>query len=82
MIRPAKHLDLNSCVLRAASILLSELQSARVCKYADLRESLSMIGEDADVTFVRAVHFLFLLGRVDYHPQTDSLEYTQPEKAS
>lgn len=80
MIRPAKHLDLNSCVLRAASILLSKLQSARVCTYTDLRASLSVIGEDADVAFVHAVHLLFLLGRVDYHPQTDSLEYTQSEK--
>ena len=81
MIRPAKHLDLNSCVLRAASILLSKLQSTRVCTYADLRASLSVIGEDADVTFVHAVHLLFLLGRVDYHPQTDSLEYMQSKKA-
>ena len=82
MIRPSKHLDLNTCVLRAASILLSKLQSVRVCTYADLRASLSVIGEDADVTFVHAVHLLFLLGRVDYHPQTDSLEYVQHEKAS
>ena len=82
MIRPAKHLDLNSCVLRTASILLSNLQSVRVCTYVDLRASLAAIGEDADITFVHAVHLLFLLGRVDYHLQTDSLEYMQPEKTS
>jgi hypothetical protein len=82
MIRPAKHLDLNSCVLRAASILLAKLQTVRVCTYADLRASLSVIGEDADVSFIHAIHLLFLLGRVDYHPQTDSLEYMQPGKAS
>lgn len=82
MIRPAKHLDLNTCVLRAASILLSKLQSARICTYTDLRACLSVMGEDADVTFVPAVHLLFLLGRVDYHPQTDSLEYMQSGKAS
>ena len=81
MILPAKHLDLNSCVLRTASILLSKLQSSRVCTYADLRASLAMIGDDVEVSFVHAVHLLFLLGRVDYHPQTDSLEYMQPEKA-
>lgn len=82
MIRAAKHLDLNTCVLRAASILLPKLQTARVCTYADLRASLSMLGEDADVSFLHAVHLLFVLGRVDYHPQTDSLEYIQPEKTS
>ncbi len=82
MIRPAKHLDLNTCVLRAASILLSKLQSARVCTYADLRGSLSVMGEDADVTFMHAIHLLFLLGRVDYHSQTDSLEYMHSGKSS
>lgn len=81
MIRPAKHLNLNTCVLRTTSILLSTLQSTRVCTYADLRSSLSVIGEDAEVTFVHAVHLLFLLGRVEYHPQTDSFEYMHPEKA-
>jgi len=82
MIRPAKHLDLNTCVLRAASILLSKLQSSRVCTYADLRASLTVVGEDADVTFVPAVHLLFLLGRVDYHLQTDSIEYIHQGKSS
>ena len=81
MIRPAKHLDLNTCVLRVASILLAKLQSVRVCTYVDLETSLSEIGEDAEVTYVHAVHLLFLLGRVEYHPQTDSLEYVQPERA-
>lgn len=82
MIRPSKHLDLNSCVLRAASILLSKLQTVRICKYADLRASLNVLGEDADITFGHAVHLLFLLGRVEYHSQTDSIEYMQPEKVS
>ena len=81
MIRPAKHLDLNTCVLRVASMLLSKLQSERVCTYSDLRTNLTVLDEDSDITFVHAVYLLFLLGRVDYHPQTDSLEYMQSGKA-
>jgi hypothetical protein len=81
MIRPEKHLDLNSCVLRAASILLSKLINTRICTYTDLRASLAVIGEDMDITFVHAVNLLYLLGRVDYHPQTDSLEYIKPGNA-
>ncbi|MCH6258982.1 hypothetical protein MLD52_20670 [Puniceicoccaceae bacterium K14] len=80
MIRPAKHLDLNTCVLRTASIMLSKLQSVRVCTYTDLRASLSVLGEDADVAFVHAIHLLFLLGRIDYHAQTDSFEYINSGK--
>ena len=82
MIRPAKHLDLDSCVLRAASIVLAHLKEVRVCTYTNLNATVAQIGEDADVTFVHAVHLLFLLGRVDYHTQTDSLEYIQPENMS
>jgi hypothetical protein len=79
MIRPEKHLDLNSCVIRAASIILAKLQSARVCRYSDLKAALSVMGEDADSALIHAVHLLFLLGRLDYFPQTDSLEYIELE---
>lgn len=78
MIRPAKHLNLNTCVIRAASRLLARLQGERVCGFEELRHSLDDLGTDADVLFLPTVHFLFLLGRVEYHAQTDSFEYLQP----
>lgn len=78
MIRPAKHLNLNTCVLRAASCLLARLQGERVCSFEELRHSLDDLGPDADVLFLPTVHLLHLLGRVDYHSQTDSFEYLQP----
>lgn len=78
MIRPAKHLDLNTCVLRVASILLAKLRTVRICTYTELNSALTDLVEDADVVFIYAVHFLFLLERVDYHAQTDSFEYIQP----
>jgi hypothetical protein len=78
MIRPAKHLNLNTCVLRAASRLLARLQRERLCSYSDLRASLVDLDPDGDVVFLPTVHFLYLLGRVEYHSQTDSFEYLQP----
>jgi hypothetical protein len=82
MIRAAKHLNLNTCVLRAASRLLGRLQRERICRFTDLRNSLADLGEDADAVFLPTIHFLYLLGRVDYHPQTDSFEYLQPQKGN
>jgi hypothetical protein len=82
MIRPAKHLNLNTCVLRVASRLLVRLQRERICCFNDLRKSVSDLGEDAEVVFLPTIHFLYLLGRVEYHPQTDSFEYIQPQKDS
>ncbi len=75
MIRPAKHLNLDTCVLRAAAVMLSRLRDERLCRFSDLRASLESFGEDAEPIFMPTLHFLFLLGRIDYHPQTDSFEY-------
>lgn len=80
MIRPAKHLNLNTCVLRAASRLLVRLQQDRVCRFSDLQASLADLGDDAEVVFLPTVNFLYLVGRVEYHPQTDSFEYLQPRE--
>ncbi|GEP45876.1 ABC-three component system middle component 8 [Brevifollis gellanilyticus] len=79
MIRPAKHLDLNTCILRAASLLLAQLQAERLCKFDDLRQTLAALGPDGDYVFLPTVHFLYLLGRTEYHAQTDSFEYLQPQ---
>jgi hypothetical protein len=79
MIRPAKHLDLNTCVLRAASLLLARLQRERLCRFDDLRQTLAALGQDGDYVFLPTVHFLYLLGRIQYHAQTDSFEYLQPQ---
>jgi hypothetical protein len=79
MIRAAKHLNLNTCVLRASCRLLATLQAERLCSYEVLRAALAGLGPDADVLFLPTVHFLFLLGRLNYHSQTDSFEYIQPE---
>lgn len=78
MIRATKHLNLNTCVLRASSRLLAKLQAERLCGYEALRSSLMGLDSDADILFLPTIHFLFLLGRVNYHAQTDSFEYIQP----
>lgn len=77
MIRPAKHLNLNSCLIRAAACLLSKLQKKRICSYGELKHALDYLGPDSEVLFVPSLHFLFLMGRLHYHPQTDAFEYIQ-----
>ena len=76
MIKPGKHLNLNVCVLRIAVIVLSHLQRYRLesCT-ALIRKVRETAGEDAVVWFLPALDFLFLLGQIDYHAQTDTLEY-------
>lgn len=77
MIQPAKHLNLDTCVLRAAAILLLKLRKERICRFPELCDALEIFGEDTEPVFMPTLHFLFLLGRIDYHPQTDSFEYLE-----
>lgn len=82
MITPEKHLNLDACVLRSGAILLSVLRKSRIITLSDLRERLSdAIGDDAEFMFLPAVNFLFLVGRLDYHPRSDSFEFVKKEKA-
>lgn len=59
MIRAAKHLNLNTCVLRASSHLLVTLQAERLCSYEALHGSLIDLGPDADILFLPTVHSCF-----------------------
>lgn len=78
MITPEKHLDLNLCVLRAGAELLSFLRRERVASVAKLRERLNRsLGPDADVNFQACINFLFLVGRIEYFPQADRIEYLE-----
>jgi len=83
MIVPEKHLDLNHCVLRAGAELLHYLKKARVAPLAKLRERLvQAMGTDGEVLFQPTLNFLFLLGRIDYHPEVDRIEFLETARIS
>lgn len=76
MLTPRKHLDLDSSVLRVASIMLRELHRRGVVEMTALKQRvLKRIGANGEIMFLPALSFLFLLGRVEYHIQNDTLEY-------
>lgn len=78
MIRPTKHLDLDLSVLRAGAVMLAALRKARVMPLFEFRAKLvSALGNDGESMFVPTVNFLYLIGRVEYHARTDSVEYVE-----
>lgn len=78
MIIPEKHLNLNLCVLKAGAELLRFLKQARVAPLSKLRERLvQKMGPDGEVLFQPTLGFLFLLGRIDYHPEADRVEFLE-----
>jgi hypothetical protein len=76
MLTPRKHLDLDSSILRVAAIMLRTLKRPGVMEFERLRGVvLKRVGDAGEVSFMPALSFLFLLGRVAYHVQNDTVEY-------
>ena len=76
MITPTKYMDLDLSVVRVTSLLIKLLTKNRVLKYGEVLEYLeTKAGNDAKHVFIPALDFLFLLGMIEYHLQTDSIEF-------
>jgi hypothetical protein len=74
MLRPTKYLDLKTCVLRLASLILSELSAPRALPLPELEaRALNEAGDAARSNVVPALNMLFLLGRIDYDDDADEI---------
>jgi hypothetical protein len=77
MLKPHKHMDLDSSVLRAGAIVLRNVRRRHVADLNTLRQRVfNASGDATDKTFGAALNLLFLLGLIKYHPATDIVEYT------
>ena len=82
MITATKHLDLDRSVLWVSAETLRKLRKRRIMAYDELVAFLrGRVGDDGDAVVGPALNFLFLVGRLTYHPKTDSFEYLEPEQA-
>jgi hypothetical protein len=85
MLRPTKHSHPDRTVISVASLLLHYLRKNRVGQYDDLRNHVRKLlshVQNTDAIFLPAINFLYLLGLVEYRPQTDSFEFTGKTKES
>ena len=56
--------------------MLRDLRRRGVMDFERLRKIvINRVGQDADVSFLSALSFLYVLGRVDYHLHNDTIEY-------
>ena len=80
MLKPKKHMDLDLSVLRVSAIVLHEARKKRLVSFEALRKRvIRQAGEDADLVFVPALSFLYLLGKIEYHLKNDTVEYIERE---
>lgn len=76
MITPTKYMDLDLSVVRVSSLIIKLFEKSKVLEYGEVLEYLvGRAGEDVKHVFVQALDFLYLLGMIEYHLQTDSIEF-------
>lgn len=81
MITPEKHLNLELSIIRIAAMLLKKLKRLKIMKMDEIAESAKKIaGEDAYIILPGVLSFLYLLGKVEYHEQTDCIELFQNQE--
>jgi hypothetical protein len=75
MLRPTKHSHPDRTVISASLLLLQRLKDRRIEEYGKLLGYVKKYVSGGEVLFLPALNFLFLLGLVEYHSMTDSVEY-------
>jgi len=81
MLRPSKHAHPDRTIVNVALLLLARLRSQRLCDYDALLSYARKAVTGGDVLFLPSLNFLFLLGLIEYHPKTDSVEYVGQNEA-
>jgi len=75
MLRPTKHSHPDKTVINASLHLIKRLRKRRLDNFDNLRNFTKKKIDGGDWLFVPALNFLYLLGLIEYHPKTDSIEY-------
>ncbi|QZY56666.1 ABC-three component system middle component 8 [Crassaminicella profunda] len=75
MIKPHKFLNLDNCVINISSMIIEQLQINGIMTYNELYEAIYRVnGENMKYIFMPAISFLFLLGKINYYKESDTLE--------
>lgn len=76
MISAHKYLNLDLSVLNLGGIIISALQQHGALKYDELLEKVILATEEkAKHVFIPALCFLYILGKVEYRQDIDTIEY-------
>ena len=80
MLRPNKHSHPDQTVINVALIVLQRLKARRIEGYDALLNHARRAVMGGDVLFHPSLNFLYLMGLVEYHPKTDTIEYVGPNE--
>jgi hypothetical protein len=76
MISPHKYLDLNLSLLNLGGVILNIIKEDNAVKYDELLEKVILArGISAKEVFIPALSFLYLLGKIEYQKDIDTIEF-------
>ena len=76
MISAHKYLDLNLSLLNLGGVILNIIKEDNVVKYDELLEKVILLrGINAKEVFIPALSFLYLLGKIEYQKDIDTIEF-------
>lgn len=76
MIAPHKYLDINLSILNLGGIIINIMKDDGAIKYNELLNKVILVrGENAKEVFVQTLSFLFLLGKIEFKKDIDTIEY-------
>jgi len=76
MIAPHKYLDLNLSLLNLGGVILNIIKQEGVIKYDELLEKVILArGNSTKDVFIPALSFLYILGKIDYQKDIDTIEF-------
>lgn len=77
MIEPHKFMNLDNSVINISSLIIINLRENGIMKYTELYNSVYRSnGDKMKNIFMPSINFLYLLGKIDYHKESDTLELT------
>ena len=76
MIAPHKYLNLDVSLLNLGGLVLNILKEDELIKYDELLEKVIITrGLNAKEVFIPTLSFLYLLGKIEYRKEIDSIEF-------
>jgi hypothetical protein len=76
MIAPHKYLDLNLSILNLGGVILNIIKEDGAVKYDELLDRVTLArGNSAKDVFIPALSFLYILGKIEYQKDIDTIEF-------
>lgn len=74
-----KYENPSQTLIYSVYLISKELNNKRILPYAELKDFLSKKVEGGEYWYETALNFMFLMGRIQYYPKTDMIEFLNNE---